>query len=330
MIVPLTRKPRAYPFPTYPNSWYAMAWSHELARKTQKTVHFFGKDLVLFRGEDGRINAVDAVCPHLGAHLGAGGKIVGNTIECPFHGWRFDGRGACVAIPYAERIPSRARVQAYPVREQNGQVLVWFHSERAEPTFEVPHIEGFGDPGWTKPTFHSITVRAHVQEMNENVFDLAHFVSVHHFKDLPTADIRIDGPHVNVSLDGIAALPGRPQARTRTNNLMHGAGITAIRVHSDVRFGPVNVPLEFLVVVGKTPIDDEQVEHRSAIVFRRAHPLLDPVLHLMVWRQVIADIEHDARIWDGKHYLARPVLVKREASIDQFRKWHRQFYSESP
>jgi phenylpropionate dioxygenase-like ring-hydroxylating dioxygenase large terminal subunit len=320
-------KPRSYPFPAYPNSWYATAWSHEIGRKASKAVHFFGRDLVLFRGEDGKVNAIDAICPHLGAHLGAGGKVVGNTMECPFHRWRFDGKGTCVAIPYAERIPSKARVKSWNVREQNGQILVWFHSEGEGPTFEVPHMEGFGDPGWTKPTFHTLTVRTHVQEMNENVFDLAHFVSVHHFSTLPTADIRFEGPHVKMSLDGIAALPGRPLAPTHVENVMHGAGFTTIRVRSRVHFGPVGLPLEAMIVIGKTPIDEQHVEHRYSIVFRRTNVLLDRILHPMMRRQTIADIHQDSKIWENKQYLPKPVLVKPEGPIAQFRQWHRQFYS---
>ena len=330
MIVSLSRKPRSYPFPAYPNSWYAVAWSHEVGRKAHRSVHYFGRDLVLFRGDDGKVAAIDAICPHLGAHLGAGGKVVGNSIECPFHGWRFDGGGACIAIPYAERIPSRARVRSWPVREENGQVLIWFHADGAEPNFEVPHMDGFGDSGWTDPTFHTITVRTHVQEMNENIFDLAHFVSVHHFNTLPTAAITIDGPHVNVALDGVATLPGRPPTTAQTNNIMHGAGFTAIRVRSEIPLGPMRIPLELMVVVGKTPIDEEHVEHRYAIMFRRTRTPLESILHAIVRRQTITDVELDARIWENKQHLTKPLLVKGEAAIAQFRKWHRQFYDSSP
>ena len=62
-------------------------------------------DLVLFRTEDGR--------------------VVGNCLECPFHAWRFDGHGQCAAIPYAEKVPPRARLRAWPAREVNGLIMVW-------------------------------------------------------------------------------------------------------------------------------------------------------------------------------------------------------------
>ena len=51
---------------------------------------------------------VDAYCPHLGANLGVGGRVHGNCIECPFHGWQFDGEtGQCTSIPYADKVQLR-------------------------------------------------------------------------------------------------------------------------------------------------------------------------------------------------------------------------------
>lgn len=57
----------------------------------------------MFRGQEGQAHVLNAYCPHLGANLAVGGRVVGNCIECPFHGWRFEGSdGKCVKIPYAE------------------------------------------------------------------------------------------------------------------------------------------------------------------------------------------------------------------------------------
>lgn len=63
-----------------------------------------GEQVAVFRGQDGEAYVVDAYCPHLGANLAVGGQVVGNCIECPFHGWQFRGTdGKCVKIPYAEK-----------------------------------------------------------------------------------------------------------------------------------------------------------------------------------------------------------------------------------
>ena len=62
-----------------------------------------GLHIALFRDENGEAHAVDAYCPHLGANFAAGGKVVGDCIECPFHGWQFRGSdGKCTKIPYSE------------------------------------------------------------------------------------------------------------------------------------------------------------------------------------------------------------------------------------
>ena len=64
---------------------------------------FLGKAFAVFRDEEGIAHLLDAYCPHMGANLGAGGQVKGSCLECPFHGWRFDGNsGKCVSIPYLQ------------------------------------------------------------------------------------------------------------------------------------------------------------------------------------------------------------------------------------
>src|SRR5438045_4014627 len=99
----------------YPRGWFAVCFSADLAPGATRAVRYFGQDLVVYRGEDGVARVLDAYCPHLGAHLGVGGKVVGDTIRCPFHAWRFDGCGDCVGIPYLRngngKVPPGAKVK---------------------------------------------------------------------------------------------------------------------------------------------------------------------------------------------------------------------------
>jgi cholesterol 7-dehydrogenase len=63
-----------------------------------------GEQLVVFRDEKGEAHILDAYCPHMGANLGVGGRVVGDCIECPFHGWKFRGYdGKCTEVPYSEK-----------------------------------------------------------------------------------------------------------------------------------------------------------------------------------------------------------------------------------
>ena len=87
---------------------------------------------------------LDAYCPHLGANIGHGGKVEGDTIRCPFHGWRFGGDGTCIEVPYAQRIPPKARLVSWPLIERNGAIWIWRHAEGKPPTWDVPEIPEFG------------------------------------------------------------------------------------------------------------------------------------------------------------------------------------------
>ena len=78
-----------------PFGWYAVSLSHELAVGEVKPVEYFNRELVVFRTEGGEAKVLDAYCPHLGAHLGHGGTVKGESIACPFHGWQFNGEGEC-------------------------------------------------------------------------------------------------------------------------------------------------------------------------------------------------------------------------------------------
>src|SRR5690349_11235672 len=82
-----------------PTGWFQIAYSDELPPGAVVPLRYFGKDLVLFRTETGKLTLLDAHCPHLGAHLGHGGKVRGEVIECPFHAWQFGATGECVAVP---------------------------------------------------------------------------------------------------------------------------------------------------------------------------------------------------------------------------------------
>ena len=100
----------------YPFGWYPLLLSTELEVGVVKPLRYFGQELAIWRGEDGNVRMTEAYCKHLGAHMGHGGKVHGNLLECPFHAWRYDGdKGAVVEIPYSESIPPRVEKQCKPV-----------------------------------------------------------------------------------------------------------------------------------------------------------------------------------------------------------------------
>ena len=134
------KMPKAPPissFPANPASWYLMCHKREL-RKGPVAKRMLNRDLVAFQTESGKIAVVDARCSHLGANLGCG-EVVGETIQCPFHNWRFGTDGRCKKIPGSTEIPAFARQQSYPVAELQGYI---FFFNGVEPLFPLPFFDG--------------------------------------------------------------------------------------------------------------------------------------------------------------------------------------------
>jgi aminopyrrolnitrin oxygenase len=130
-------------FSKYPAAWYVFCNTSELA-EGPVSKEMFGRRLVAFRSASGQVAVLDARCAHLGADLGRG-DIVGESIRCPYHHWRYGADGRCVHIPTGDEIPEFARQGTYPVEERLGYVFL-FNSRKALfplPFFEDSRIEDF-------------------------------------------------------------------------------------------------------------------------------------------------------------------------------------------
>ena len=191
-----------YPFTPYPNSWYRIAYSDELPIGGILRVSYLGEELVVYRGVNSEPHILDAYCPHLGADLSAGGKVVNNTIACPFHDWRFDGAGHCVEIPYCDEIPHKAKIHSWPVCEKAGAIYVYYHAENKAPDFQLPEGPFCEDIPWNTPIKLSWKIRMHIQEVAENAVDISHFPKVHAYAGLPDIEnLEFNGPSFSVKLN---------------------------------------------------------------------------------------------------------------------------------
>jgi phenylpropionate dioxygenase-like ring-hydroxylating dioxygenase large terminal subunit len=310
--------PRPFPFPL-PNGWFQLAWSDELAAGAVLPLRYFARDLVLFRTQAGDARVLDAFCPHLGAHLGYGGRVVGDTIQCPFHAWRFDGSGACIEVPYAKKIPARAQVASLPVCEANGMVFAWHHAEAKPPEWAVPVVAEVGDPAWTPYRRHRWTIRTRNQEMAENAVDRAHFRYVHGTKNVPESEVTTEG-HCLRSVQRAKMMTPRGMVEGRIESNSFGFGCSVIRftgICETVLFGST------------TPIDLEHVDVRFSFTVKREH---GNDTERGVGGAIIADIVkqmgEDIPIWENKVFRPRPVLCEGDGPIGLFRRWCLQFYSE--
>jgi len=305
----------------YPDGWFRVCDSDELERGEVRAIHYFGRELVLFRGEDGEARVLDAYCVHLGAHLGKGGVVDRNAIRCPFHAWRYDGSGTCVEIPYAKRIPARAKVRSWHVCERNGAIMVWHHARGESPSWEVPQVDEWGSDEWTKPERRHFRVRASPLEMAENICDPAHFHFVHGTPDIPPTRAESDG-HVFRVNQGLTFTTPRGELEGRVEVECHGLGF------GRTRFSGL---LDTLVVITGAPIDAEHGETTLRFMVKK---LGNEDAERGVIGAFIDEIERqfaqDIPIWENKIHLERPVLCDGDGPIADLRRWSRQFYSEAP
>ena len=174
------------PLPPFPRGWFAIAFSAELEPGAVQRRHYFGRELVVYRTESGQVSLADAYCPHLGAHLGHGGRVEGERLVCPFHGWQFGPDGRCAAMPYGKRIPDRARLAPWQVIEQNGVVLAYWDGVDGSGSGAAwkPPVVDLG--AYSEMRSRTWELASHPQEVMENSADGAHFRYIHktHYMDV--------------------------------------------------------------------------------------------------------------------------------------------------
>lgn len=157
--------------------WQPVARVQDLEQGPQRVV-LLGEALAVFLTESGKPAVVADRCAHRGASLSMG-KVEGESIQCPYHGWEWaGGDGACTRIPSLPdqgQIPPRARIPAFPVREQWG--LVWTVLE--EPLGELPTLPWFDAEEWTWGHGTPFELPVGFGLMIENFRDVAHFAFVH-------------------------------------------------------------------------------------------------------------------------------------------------------
>ena len=161
------------------NQWYAILESSEVPRKRPVGVTRMGEKLVAWRDSGGRVSVMADQCPHRGVALSVG-KVRGDRIWCPFHGFEYDASGRCTVIPANGKtapVPKVFRVQTYPTYEAHGFVFVCW----GEPKGEMPAPRWFDD---LEDGFSYAGARdrwhAHYSRVIENQLDVPHVPFVHH------------------------------------------------------------------------------------------------------------------------------------------------------
>ncbi len=181
------------------NFWYPACLSEELSERPLK-VKMLGCNFALFRDENGEAHCLSNVCIHRGGSLAcqgdaAPGKVVGNNIQCPYHGWQFDKNGDCVSIPsrgMEAKIPPKAKIDSYPVQEKYNIIFVFLGDLPEEDRPPLLDAVEYGQEGWAA-NIQTYDLETSYQRSIENAIDPAHNEYVH-----PTHGFSGDRPDYSV------------------------------------------------------------------------------------------------------------------------------------
>ena len=314
-----TSRKRSYRLPV-PFGWFAVARGEETAPGELRILKYFDSEFVLWRGQDGALRATDPYCRHLGAHLGHGGIVVENDIQCPFHFWRYDGTGAVTNIPYATIMPKRCQkpgfIGSWPITEANGLIYAWYHPQKAPPLWQPDIAPEIAEQGWVGFERHEREIAVHIQEITKNGIDYPHFFYIHGVKSTPKGEWKLKGYRRNSLAKAKMETPrGLVDGVISSNMLGPGQGF--------VRFSGI---ADVLLVNSLTPID----RGRTQVRFDFYHPPGISEGAQRVSRALARNITHqlaqDTPIWENKRYEARPVLCNGDGPILAYRRQYAQYY----
>lgn len=321
------------------NCWYVAAEAAEITTEP-KGVRMLGQDLVVFRDSDNKAHCLSDVCIHRGGSL-CRGKVIGSTVQCPYHGWRFNGAGNCVEIPSlgsGATIPKRARIDSYPVEEKYGWIWV-FLGDAAEaqrppmpdyfPEYEEHEI---GDSDEWRFVRGNFIFECNWVRAIENGCDHTHAFFVHTDfgnPENPVAsdyDLAIDDSKIEslgyakpTEKRGVWADKidnDRPDVKTRVHVYKPAPSIR-IEMH-------LKPPMWQMIVSGYTPID----EHRTRVWWCHGRNFFtDSKFDPDSRRRVLLVFQEDAKVIDHIRPAMVPPTLADELALEndrhgiEFRKW---------
>jgi len=162
------------------NFWYVAAESKEVETGKPHSVQMLGQKFVVFRDSKGQAHCLRNVCAHRGGSL-ADGLVVGDCVQCPYHGWQYGGDGSCEHIPTlvkGEKIPARAKVDSYPVMEKYGLIFAFLGDLPEDERPPILECDKWQEEGWAS-TCQQVVWNLNYQRSIENGMDCFHNDFVH-------------------------------------------------------------------------------------------------------------------------------------------------------
>ncbi len=313
-----------------PTGWFQVGWSSTLSVGDVKPLRYFDTDLVMFRARDGAVHVLDGHCQHLGANLAYGGCVVEDGIQCPFHGWVWNGEGRNVRIPYEPRPNRGRRIRSWPVVGVNEGIFVWHDARGRDPLWQLPSWDEVLSDDVTSQTYRPLGpaeqqlfsgVHVHPQIIAENAVDPHHFQFVHRTPISPVVLAETTDEytwHAKVGFgkrwaDGV----DRPGDYRNTIELYWsgiGYSITGETTQDGVR----------MIAINATPVDGATCDIFASYWVSEAESYAKRL------EQAKVALPDDINIWQHQEYMDPPALAQSEAAgFLQLRKWAAGFYPEA-
>ncbi|ONI70704.1 3-ketosteroid-9-alpha-hydroxylase [Actinosynnema sp. ALI-1.44] len=322
----------------FARGWHCIGLAQHFKDGKPHAIEAFGTKLVVFQGEDGELNVLDAYCRHMGGDLSQG-TVKGANIACPFHDWRWSGKGRCVEIPYAKRVPLRARTRAWTTLEQNGQLLIW-HDPQGNPPPEsvsIPRVPGAYEDGWSNWTWDTIRIEgSHCREIIDNMVDMAHFYYIHfafptYFKNI------FDGHIATQYLNSRGRPDVAPNGKQNTGNY---AGEDNLLRSEASYYGPsymINylwndykgIEVETVLINCHYPITHNSFMLQYGLIVKKLPGLDDEMADKVAGKfakSFKVGFLQDVEIWKNKTRIDNPLLCEEDGPVYQLRRWYEQFY----
>jgi 3-ketosteroid 9alpha-monooxygenase subunit A len=317
----------------FARGWHCLGLADSFRDGRPHAVEAFGTKLVIFADSRGELQVLDAYCRHMGGDLSQG-SVKGDAVACPFHDWRWGGNGRCVGIPYAKRVPPRARTRSWITLEENKQLFVW-HDPQGNPPpphMVIPRVEGAFSSDWSNWTWDSVRIEgSHCREIIDNVVDMAHFFYVHFA--FPTYFKNIFEGHTATQLlntrgredIGSGSNYAGKDNIARSEATYYGPSYMIDKLWNDYR----GFTIETILINCHYPVTSDSFVLQWGVIVRKPPGVSDADADRIAAKFAKGTgvgFLQDVEIWKNKTRIDNPLLCEEDGPVYQLRRWYEQFY----
>ena len=319
----------------YARGWHCLGLADSFRDGKPHPIEAFGTKLVVFADSQGALHVLDAYCRHMGGDLSRG-EVKGDQVACPFHDWRWGGDGRCKQIPYAKRVPLRARTRTWHAMEKNQQLFVWHDHEGnpPDPAVTIPGIPGAGDPQWTPWTWNQVRIDgSHCREIVDNVVDMAHFFYVHFA--FPTFFKNVFEGHVATQVmtstsreDVHLGTQYSGESQTRSEAAYYGPSYMIDYLWQTTK----GRTMEVVLINCHYPVTPTSFVLQWGAIVKRPEGMSDKTASMVAdsyTKGVEQGFLQDVEIWRTKSRIDNPLLCEEDGPVYQLRRWYEQFYVDA-